>query len=77
MNKCDDLVSVTVSLDVPDPENVKWSHTYNSDDIDKVPGFITFLPSILFAEVYVQVKLKSNEDRLYLEVNTSCKLKWV
>ena len=77
VNKCDDPVSVTALLDVPDLQNVKWSHTYNSDDIVKVLGFITFLPSILFADVYVQVKLKSNEDRLYLEVNTSCKLKCV
>lgn len=77
MNKCDDPVSVTALLDVPDLQNVKWSHTYKSDDIVKVPGFITFLPSILFADVYVQVKLKSNEDTLYLEVNTSCKMKCV
>lgn len=69
VNKCDDPVSVTALLDVPDLQNVKWSHTYNSDDIVKVPGFITFFPSILFADVYVQVALKSNEDRLYLEVN--------
>ena len=77
MNKCDDPVSVTASLDIPDLQNVKWSHTYNSDDIVKVLGFITFLPSIMFADVYVQVKLKSNEERLYLEVNTSRKLKCI
>ena len=76
MNKCDDPVLVNALLDVPDLQNFKWSHTYNSDDIVKVPGFITFLP-ILFADVYVEVKLKSNEERLCLEVNTSCKLKCV
>ena len=72
INKCDEPVTVTASMNVPDLR-VTWSHTYTSDDIIEVPGFTVSLPSIFSAGVYVQVQLKDNGDRLHLKASTSCK----
>jgi len=65
VNKCDEPVTVTASMDVPDLD-ITWSHTYTSDDIIEVPGFTVSLPSIFSAGVYVQVGLTNNGDRLHL-----------
>jgi len=68
VNKCDDPVSVTASMDVPDL-SITWSHTYTSDDMVAVPGFTTSLPSFIFsAGVYVQVALTPYGDELRLTV---------
>ena len=72
INKCDEPVTVTASMNVPDLR-VTWSHTYTSDDIIEVPGFTVSLPSIFSAGVYVQVQLKDNGDRLHLKASTSRK----
>ena len=68
VNKCDEPVTVTASMDVLDL-GVTWSHTYTSDIIE-VPGFTVSLPSIFSAGVYVQVGLTDNGDRLHLKVVT-------
>ena len=70
MNKCDDPVSVTASMDVPDLY-ITWSHTYTSDDIVEVPGFTASVPSVVSAGVYVQVGLTPNNNELRLTVGTS------
>ncbi|XP_078381668.1 uncharacterized protein LOC144664428 isoform X3 [Oculina patagonica] len=67
VNKCDDPVSVTASMDVPDLY-ITWSHTYTSDDIVEVPGFTASLPGVISAGVYVQVGLTPNDDDLRLTV---------
>ncbi|XP_078381670.1 uncharacterized protein LOC144664428 isoform X5 [Oculina patagonica] len=67
VNKCDDPVSVTASMDVPDLF-ITWSHTYTSDDIEEVPGFTASVPGVVSAGVYVQVGLTSNDDELRLTV---------
>jgi len=67
VNKCDDPVSATASMDVPDLY-ITWSHTYTSDDIVKVPGFTASLPSFFSAGVYVQVALTPKGDELRLTV---------
>ena len=73
INKCDEPVTVTASMNVPDLR-VMWSHTYTSDDIIEVPGFTVSLPSIFSAGVsYVHVQLKDNGDRLHLQASTSYK----
>ena len=69
INKCDEPVTVTAPMNVPDLR-VTWSHTYTSDDIIEVPGFTVSLPSIFSAGVYVQVQLKDNGDRLHLKAST-------
>jgi len=71
VNKCDDPVSVTTTMDVPDLR-IAWSHTYISDDIVEVPGFTASLPSVS-AGVYVQVALTPKGDELRLTVGTSCR----
>jgi len=69
VNKCDEPVTVTASMDVSDLD-ITWSHTYTSDDTIEVPGFSASLSSIGFsAGVYVQVGLTDNGDRLHLKVN--------
>ncbi|PFX11412.1 uncharacterized protein LOC111319746 [Stylophora pistillata] len=68
VNKCDDPVSVTASIDVPDL-HISWSHTYTSDDIVEVPGFSLSVSGFpLSAGVYVQVSLTPDDDRLRLTV---------
>jgi len=67
VNKCDDPVSVTASMDVPDLR-ITWSHTYTSDEIVAVPGFTASLSSFFSAGVYVQVALTPNGDELRLTV---------
>jgi len=67
VNKCDDPVSVTATMDVPDLR-ITWSHTYTSDDIVEVPGFTASLPSIVSAGVYVQVGLTPKGDELRVKV---------
>ncbi|XP_078381678.1 uncharacterized protein LOC144664435 [Oculina patagonica] len=67
INKCDDPVSVTASMDVPDL-SITWSHTYTDDDIVEVPGFNASLPAVVSAGVYVQVELTANDDELHLTV---------
>lgn len=67
VNKCDDPVSVTAKMDVPDLY-ITWSHTYTSDDIVAVPGFTASLPSVVSAGVYVQVALTPDGDKLRLTV---------
>lgn len=68
VNKCDDPISVTASMDVPDLY-ISWSHTYTSDDIIKVPGFTASVPVLpISAGVYVQVSLTPNGDELKLTV---------
>ena len=71
VNKCDDPVSVTSSMDVPDLR-ITWSHTYTSDETVTVPGFTTSLPSFISAGVYVQVALTPKGDDLRLMVSASC-----
>lgn len=63
VNNCDDPVSVTASMDVPDL-HISWSHTYTSDDNVKVPEFNASVPG----GVYVQVNLTPYDDRLGLKV---------
>ena len=72
MNKCDDPVSVTASMDVPDLD-ITWSHTYTSDDIVEVPGFTASVPPVLSAGVYVQVGFTPDGDELRLTVGASCR----
>jgi len=67
VNKCDDPVSVTATMDVPDLF-ITWSHTYTSDDIVEVPGFTASLPSVVSAGVYVQVALTPKGDELRVTV---------
>ncbi|KAL9965750.1 hypothetical protein ACROYT_G029592 [Oculina patagonica] len=67
VNKCDDPVSVTASMDVPDLY-ITWSHTYTSDDIVAVPGFTASLHGLVSAGVYVQVGFTPNGDELHLKV---------
>lgn len=68
VNKCDDPVSVTASMDVPDLY-ISWSHTYTSDDIVEVPGFTASVPGLpISAGVYVQVSLTPNGDKLEITV---------
>ncbi|XP_020602955.1 uncharacterized protein LOC110041976 [Orbicella faveolata] len=67
VNKCDDPVSVTATMDVPDL-HITWSHTYTSDDIVAVPGFTASLPSFFSAGVYVQVAVTPKSDELRLTV---------
>lgn len=80
LNKCDDPVSVTASIDVPDL-HISWSHTYTSDDIVDVPGFSASVSGFPFsAGVYVQVSLTPDDDRLRLTVSgilTSCKTHYI
>lgn len=63
INKCDDPVTVTASMNVPDLD-ITWSHTYSGDDKIPVPGF-----SVPVGGVYVQVDLTNNGDTLHLKVN--------
>lgn len=68
VNKCEDPVSVTASMDVPDLY-ISWSHTYTSDDIVEVPGFTASVPGLpISAGVYVQVSLTPNGDELKITV---------
>ncbi|KAM7432359.1 hypothetical protein ABFA07_017191 [Porites harrisoni] len=68
INKCDDPVTVTASMDVPDLD-ITWSHTYSSNDKIAVPGFSVSLPPIFSAGVYVQIDFTNNGDTLHLKVN--------
>jgi len=67
VNKCDDPVNVTATMDVPHLY-ITWYHTYTSDNIVAVPGFTASLPSFISAGVYVQVALTPNGDKLRLTV---------
>ncbi|XP_066024768.1 uncharacterized protein [Pocillopora verrucosa] len=68
VNSCDDPVSVTTSIDVPDLR-ISWSHTYTSDDTVEVPGFTASVPgSLLSGGVYLQVSLTPDGERLRLTV---------
>lgn len=67
VNKCDDPVSATASMNVPDL-GITWSHTYTSNDIVAVPGFTVSLPSIFSAGVYVQVDLSDDGSNINMKV---------
>ena len=70
VNKCDDPVSATASMNVPDL-GITWSHTYTSNDIVAVPGFTVSLPSIFSAGVYVQVDLSDDGSNINMKVSYS------
>ncbi|XP_068732604.1 uncharacterized protein [Montipora capricornis] len=67
VKKCDDPVSVTASMNVPDLD-ITWSHSYTSNDIVAVPGFTVSLPSIFSAGVYVQVDLSDDGSNINMKV---------
>ncbi|XP_068732609.1 uncharacterized protein [Montipora capricornis] len=66
VKKCDDPVSVTASMNVPDLD-ITWSHSYTSNDIVAVPGFTVSLPSIFSAGVYVQVDLSDDGSNINMK----------
>ena len=69
VKKCDDPVSVTASMNVPNLD-ITWSHSYTSNDIVAVPGFTVSLPSILSAGVYVQVDLSDDGSNINMKVSS-------
>lgn len=60
VNKYDDPVSITASMDVPDLQ-ISWSHTFSFSDTQEVSGRNS-------SGVYVQVQLTQKSDDLRLNV---------
>lgn len=68
IDKCDDPVTVTARMQVPDL-GIDWSHKYSSDDIVAVPGFTAKVPGLpVSGGVYVQIQLSSDSGSLNMKV---------
>ncbi|CAH3146358.1 unnamed protein product [Pocillopora meandrina] len=65
VNKYDDPVSMTASMDVPDLQ-ISWSHTFSFSDTQEVSGRNS-------SGVYVQVQLTQKSDDLRLNVKLLAK----